>query len=434
MTSATSAGRPAPAAVPTARLVTGGLARVLLSAFMTLTSFYVLLSVIPLYVRATGGGTRGAGLATGALLLSAVVAELAAPGLIRRFGSRMVLGLGAALLGVPALALLASGQLVTIVASSLLRGLGFGLTGVATGVLIAELVPAGRRGEGIGLSGVAESIPAIVALPGGVWLAGHAGYPVVIWIAAVTALCPLAVLPGLPRQPREHRKPREHWQPRERRQPRESRKLLDGLRDAGLRRPFLVFLAATMPAGAVAAFLPLALARSGNAAALGLLAQAVAATASRWWAGRIGDRYGQARLLLPGAVVTAAGIAALIWVTSPAAMYAGMCLFGMGFGILESVTFTLMIERVPPSAYGTASALWNLAYDAGYGAGPVLLGVAVSSIGYPACFGLSALLACAAIVPAWRDRAAVLGCRQGGYVDLGAWALSSDQSTSKEHT
>jgi len=434
MTSATSAGRPAPAAVPTARLVTGGLARVLLSAFMTLTSFYVLLSVIPLYVRATGGGTRGAGLATGALLLSAVVAELAAPGLIRRFGSRMVLGLGAALLGVPALALLASGQLATIVASSLLRGLGFGLTGVATGVLIAELVPAGRRGEGIGLSGVAESIPAIVALPGGVWLAGHAGYPVVIWIAAVTALCPLAVLPGLPRQPREHRKPREHWQPRERRQPRESRKLLDGLRDAGLRRPFLVFLAATMPAGAVAAFLPLALARSGNAAALGLLAQAVAATASRWWAGRIGDRYGQARLLLPGAVVTAAGIAALIWVTSPAAMYAGMCLFGMGFGILESVTFTLMIERVPPSAYGTASALWNLAYDAGYGAGPVLLGVAVSSIGYPACFGLSALLACAAIVPAWRDRAAVLGCRQGGYVDLGAWALSSDQSTSKEHT
>jgi MFS family permease len=387
---------------------------VLLSAFMTLTSFYVLLSVIPLYVRSTGGGTGGAGLATGALLLSAVVAELAAPSLIRRYGSRMVLGLGAVLLGAPALALLASGQLATIVASSLLRGLGFGLTGVATGVLIAELVPADRRGEGVGLSGVAESIPAIVALPGGVWLAGHAGYPVVIWIAAVTAICPLAVLAGLPRKSRESRKLQEHPQSREQCESREPRRrgapgrqLLDGLRDAGLRRPFLVFLAATMPAGAVAAFLPLALARSGNAAALGLLAQAVAATASRWWAGRTGDRYGQARLLLPGAVVTAAGIVALICVDNPAAMYTGMCLFGTGFGILESVTFTLMIERVPPSAYGTASALWNLAYDAGYGAGPVLLGVAVSAIGYPACFGLSALLACAAILPAWRERSAL---------------------------
>ena len=365
----------------------------LLSSFTTLTSFYVLLSVIPLYVRATGGGTGEAGLASGALLLSAVVAELAAPALIRRYGSRMVLGLGAVLLGGPTLALLASGQLVTIVAVSVLRGLGFGLTGVASGVLVAEVVPADRRGEGFGLDGMAASVPAILALPGGVWLAGHAGYPVVIWIAAVTALCPLAVLPGLRVRSRTPGAP--------------GRQLLSGLRDGGLRRPFLIFLAVTMPAGAIAAFLPLALAGSGSAAALGLLAQAVAATASRWWAGRIGDRYGQARLLVPGAVATAAGIAALIWVGSPVAMYAGMCAFGIGFGILESATFTLMIERVPTSAYGTASALWNVAYDAGYGAGPVLLGAAVGSIGYPACFGLAALLACAAVLPAWRDRAAL---------------------------
>ena len=50
-------------------------------------------------------------------------------------------------------------------------------------------------------------------------------------------------------------------------------------------------------------------------------------------------------------------------------MFAGLCVFGAGFGVLESATFTLMIERVPPSSYGTVSALWNLAYDAGYGAG-----------------------------------------------------------------
>jgi len=399
MTSVISAdvtSHPAAAALPKARLVTGGLARVLLSTFVTLTSFYVLLSVIPLYVRASGGGTGGAGLATGALLLSAVVAELVAPALIRRCGSRMVLGLGAALLGAPTLALLASGQLATIVAVSVLRGLGFGLTGVASGVLVAEVVPADRRGEGFGLDGIAASVPAIVALPGGVWLADHAGYPVVIWIAAVTALCPLTVLPGLPgsaRQPCLPGTPRAQ--------------LLNGLRAGSLRRPFLVFLAATMPAGIIAAFLPLALAGSGNAASLGLLAQAVAATASRWWAGRVADRYGQARLLIPGAIATAAGMAGLIWVGSPAAMFAGLCVFGVGFGVLESATFTLMIDRVPPSSYGTVSALWNVAYDAGYGAGPILLGPAVAAIGYPACFGITALLAVAALLPAWRDRAAL---------------------------
>ena len=391
-----TASLPAAAGLPRERLLTGGLARVLLSTFVTLTSFFVLLSVTPLYVRAAGGGTSGAGLATGSLLLSAVVAEMVAPSLIRRHGGRMVLGLGAVLLGAPTLALLGSGQLVMVMAVSTLRGLGFGLTGVASGVLVAEVVPADRRGEGFGLDGIAASVPAIVALPGGVWLADHAGYPVVIWIAAVTALCPLLVLSGLPgfaRQPRLPGAPQ--------------RQLRDALRDGGLRRPFLVFLAATMPAGIIASFLPLALAGAGNAASLGLLAQAVAATASRWWAGRVGDRYGQARLLIPGAIATAAGIAVLIWVDRPAAMLAGLCVSGAGFGILESATFTLMIERVPSSSYGTVSALWNLAYDAGYGAGPILLGPLVGFIGYPACFAVTALFACAALLPAWRDRAAL---------------------------
>src|SRR5689334_6386190 len=122
MTSTEAASFPAAAPLPRARLLTGGLARVLLSTFVTLTSFYVLLSVTPVYVSASGGGTSGAGLATGALLLSAVAAEVIAPSLIRRYGGRMVLGLGAVLLGAPTLAMLASGQLAMVVAVSALRG------------------------------------------------------------------------------------------------------------------------------------------------------------------------------------------------------------------------------------------------------------------------------------------------------------------------
>jgi hypothetical protein len=41
-----------------------------------------------------------------------------------------------------------------------------------------------------------------------------------------------------------------------------------------------------------------------------------------------------------------------------------------GFGITQNATFALMMDRAPASGYGTASALWNLAYDAGYAAAP----------------------------------------------------------------
>jgi predicted MFS family arabinose efflux permease len=94
----------------------------------------------------------------------------------------------------------------------------------------------------------------------------------------------------------------------------------------------------------------------------------------------------------------------MIWLASPAAMIAGMCLFGTGFGICQNATFALMIDRMPPSGLGTASALWNLAYDAGYGAGPALFGLLVSHTGYPAAFALTAALMLVALPAAWHER------------------------------
>jgi MFS family permease len=87
-------------------------------------------------------------------------------------------------------------------------------------------------------------------------------------------------------------------------------------------------------------------------------------------------------------------------------LIAGMCLFGTGFGIIQNATFALMIDRAPAGGYGTASALWNLAFDAGYGAGPIVFGLFVAHTGYPVAFGLTGTLMLVALLPAVRDAAA----------------------------
>lgn len=183
---------------PRERIVSGTLALVFLAEFCALTSFYLLLSVTPLDAAAAGAGSAGAGLVTGVLLGGTVAAELAAPLLMRRFGYRALLAAGALLLGAPALALLTGGSLATIVTVSVVRGFGFGLSTVMSGALTAMLVPPGRRGEGLGLFGIVATAPGIVALPAGVWLAGHFGMPVVAGLTAATALVPLAAVPWLP--------------------------------------------------------------------------------------------------------------------------------------------------------------------------------------------------------------------------------------------
>ena len=185
------------------------LAATFLAEFSSLTSFFLLLSVMPMLAAAASGGSSGAGLITGSLLLGTVAAEATAAPAIRRFGYRMVLAAGAVLLGAPALAMLAREPQAVMVSVSLVRGIGFGLCGVTTGALTARLLPPGRRGEGLGLLGIVSGVPAIVALPAGVWLAGHHRAAAAAAMAAAAGLLPLVAIRWLPggREARHNARP-----------------------------------------------------------------------------------------------------------------------------------------------------------------------------------------------------------------------------------
>ncbi|HET6214425.1 MAG TPA: MFS transporter, partial [Micromonosporaceae bacterium] len=133
------------------RILTRPLVLFLIASFGTAASFYLLLSVVPLYATTVGAGGIGAGMATAALMLATVAAELVTPRLVGRFGYRPVFAVGLLLLGAPALALPAAGNLTAILVVCLVRGLGFAITVVVGSALVATLVPDERRGEGLGL-------------------------------------------------------------------------------------------------------------------------------------------------------------------------------------------------------------------------------------------------------------------------------------------
>jgi predicted MFS family arabinose efflux permease len=375
---------------PRPPLVSRALLLVFVASFGAMTGFYLLLSVVPLYADSVGAGGVGAGLTTGALMAATVAGELAVPRLAARFGYRAVFAAGLVLLGAPALALPASTTLAAILAVSVVRGLGFAIVVVVGGALVASLVPGARRGEGLGLFGIVVGVPGVAALPLGVWLVGEAGYPAVFAAGAAAALAGLVVVPGLPGRAARREAPVG---------------VLAGMRTPALVRPAAAFAVAAMAAGVVVTFLPLATGgSSGRLAAVALFVQAAASTGSRWWAGRYGDRHGPAVLLVPGVVATAAGIATLVMVDRPAAVLAGMALFGCGFGVTQIATMTVMLSRVAPSGFGTVSAIWNLAYDLGIGAGALGFGVVAAQTGYPAAFAVTAALVLAGLVPLWLDR------------------------------
>ncbi|HET9726214.1 MAG TPA: MFS transporter [Gemmatimonadales bacterium] len=378
--------RAAPAPVP---LLTRALALYFVSAFGSMTSFYLLLAVVPLYATAAGAGRVGAGLTTGALMLATVAAELVTPALLARFGYRAVLAAGLVLLGAPLLVLTRSAGLATILAVCLMRGIGLAVLVVAGSSLVATLVPPARRSEGLGLLGVVVGVPAVLALPAGVWLSEQVGYAPVFWTGALVSLACLGVMPGLPGRTAGAGK---------------LVGVLEGLRMPEQLRPALVFLLTAMGTGIVVTFLPLATRGSGRLAAVALLANTTATMAARWGAGRFGTRHSQRGLLVAGTLAGAMGMASLAFISSPAAVVTGALLLGAGFGVAQNASLTLMFDRVTAAGYDMVSAIWNLAYDTGLGLGAAGFGAVVVRIGYPGAFALTAALMLVALVTARGSR------------------------------
>ncbi|MEU8801340.1 MFS transporter [Spirillospora sp. NPDC048819] len=376
---------------PRPPLVGRHLALVFAATFTSLAGVFLLLSVVPMYAVSGGAGRAGAGVATGSLMLTTVLAELALPRLLIRFGYVPVLAAGLLLLGLPPLALIASSDMTTIIVVSLVRGVGFGVAVVVPNALVAALAPAARRGEALGLFGLTAGLPTMLALPLGVWLAGEVGYPPVFIAASVVSLAALAALPGLPRHLASTSERRTFG-------------IVAGLRSPGLVRPAVAFATTAMAAGVLITFLPEAV-PAGGVAAAALFVQPAATTLTRWQAGRAGDRHGAARLLAPAVTLSAAGIALLVLVPHPAAVFASMVLFGAGFGVTQNASLALMYERAPASGYGTVSALWNIGYDGGMGVGGVAFGVAAAHTGYPAAFAATAAVIFLTVPLAFRRRA-----------------------------
>jgi predicted MFS family arabinose efflux permease len=239
------------------------------------------------------------------------------------------------------------------------------------------------------LYGVAIGVPSIVGLPSGLWLSEHFGYETVFLAGAALSLVALAAVPAMPSRSARIEHPGG---------------VLRVLRLGGLAGPSAIFAAVTLAAGVLLTFLPLAVSGSRQLAALGLLVQSCATPLTRWLAGRYGDKHGSGVLLVPSVLVSALGVALLVWVNSPLAVIAGLGLFGAGFGVAQNATLALMFERVPKAKYGQVSAVWNLAFDGGMGVGAIGFGVLAGPVGYSTGFAIIAAVLAAAVLPAWRDR------------------------------
>ncbi|TFV91518.1 MFS transporter [Blastococcus sp. CT_GayMR16] len=346
-------------------------------------SYCLTLASLPVYAVAGGAAESTAGVVTAVLLVVTIAVQLLVPSLTARFGVGPVLAAGLVAMGLPSPFYVLGDSVAWISALSAVRGAGFAVLTVLGATLAAQVAPPERRGESIGLYGLAIAIPNLVAVPAGVALVldGHVGW--LSWLAASPVLG-AAFVPTLVRSMAPQPGPGP-----------------TGTRRAAVLSaltPSLVLFVVTLAGGGLVTFLPIER-PDGVLATVALLLFGLTGAVTRWRAGLLADRLGS-RLLLPLALaVSAIGmvlVAGGLW-GSPVWVLVGAAVFGAGFGATQNLTLLAAFARAGESGTTTASAMWNISFDAGTAVGALALGFLAAGIGLDGTYVVVAALLAAAV-------------------------------------
>lgn len=344
-----------------------GITRLLIVTLLGFTGFATTLGSLPWWAAQGGASVSTAGLVTTAMLVSTVATQVTVPAVVRHLGSGRGLAIGLLALGAPCPLYALFTDLGPLLAISAVRGVGFALLTVIGSTLTRMLAPPGRHGEAAGLYGLMIGGTAMAVVPGAVALGQAFGYGPVAVLASLPVLAvPMALKLSNGRDVHV------------------AEPSGIGHRQAVLRVlvPSLLLLVVTLAGSGLVTFVPIER-PAGLLAATVLLAFGVASAVGRWRVGALADRIGTRMLLPVSLATTAAGLAAVavgLAAGSSAVLVAAAAVCGLGYGAVQNLTLVVAFARVDPVDVPTASAAWNIAFDAGTAVGAVAVG-AVAAMG-----------------------------------------------------
>lgn len=174
------------------------------------------------------------------------------------------------------------------------------------------------------------------------------------------------------------------------------------LRDRGIMLVSGVEAAQYLVFGAIEAFLALFAASLGIPAwQIGVIlgVQLVSIVFAKPLMGKVSDRIGRRRVILPGLLIGAASVVLLPFAPSFIGLSVLSLAFGIGFATVTSSTSALVADLTRDGRYGSSMGVLRTVMDVGQSIGPVLTGWMVGVAGYSSAFTLlAAILVLAAVM------------------------------------
>ncbi|TGE38767.1 MFS transporter [Desulfosporosinus fructosivorans] len=374
--------------VPEGRIWNKTFFLIMLVSFLMFLSMYMLLPTLPLYAQTLGGNETVAGTIVAVFTLSAVLVRPWFGNLLDRKGRKLILIIGVGIFFISALAYNLVFSIITLLVLRVVHGIGWGASTTATGTIASDVIPAVRRSEGMGYYGISATIAMSLGPALGLYLVEYRSYSVLFTGSAILAALGLVgsffINYEIPRKVQDEVKV----------------PLVKGvILEKTAIPPALVLFFITLTYGGIVSFLPSYAAYRGvENIGIFFTVYALVLLLGRPIIGKLADRYGARKFLVPGILMIATALLILVKASSlPMFLLVGV-VYGLGFGTVQPILNALVISLSPPERRGAANATFAVAMDLGIGLGAVTLGFLAQKMGYEYMYGCSAIFALLALV------------------------------------
>lgn len=355
-------------------------------SFFIFLAFYVLISILPLYLVGTlHASTDKVGLVITLFLLAAILIRPFAGQWVSKGSQKKILVYSSIAFFVGTLLYPFATNIGVLLVLRVLHGITFGIITTVKGTICAEIIPTSRRGEGLSYFSMAMSLAMVFGPFIGIMLANMNEYTIAfiicMIISAVTVVFALFM-----KVPNETVKANISLE--------KSKFSWDDLFDRKA-APFALatFILACAYSG-ISAFLALYAKNLGlvETASYFFIVYAVFVLISRPFSGRWSDKWGTKVIIFPCLLLFAVGLFFLSQAHSSALILIAGALIGVGYGSVTPVFQTQTISAVEPHRVGIANSLFFNSMDAGMAIGAYVLGIVAGVAGYSRIYQIGVVL------------------------------------------
>ncbi|MET0628863.1 MAG: MFS transporter [Acidimicrobiia bacterium] len=355
------------------------------AGFFSFSALGVFLPVLPRYVeRRLGGGDIAVGVAVGAMAVGAVILRPLAGRIGDRFGRKVLMVGGAALLASMAAIAGLVEALPWLIGTRVLLGLGEAAFFIGATTMATDLAPEDRRGEAVSYFSVAVWGGLAVGPVIGEMVLDHSHYARV-WITGAALALVAALISATMKETRTVHASGDLERGR--------------LIHPAAIRPGVLLAATVVGTVGFGVFLPLYGPEVGiDDVGLVFLVNGVMVLSVRIFGARLPDRLGPVRAGSIASSTTAVALGTIALWHSATGVYVGAILLAVGAAFGYPAFLVLALRDVPESQRGSVVGTFSAFFDFASGTAGLLLGGIAAATNYRGAFATAAVFALAAFV------------------------------------